>query len=202
MAEILYSRLSPYAAKARMAVLHVGFPATPRAVDAMEPTAAFLDENPLGKLPVLLLDDGRAIHDSRVIMRFLDNWSGGRLYPADAEAMIDVARRESLIDGVCDCLQAIMFEKRYRPQEKIHQGWIDRQWGKATRTLAWLEAEIGDEPMEVDAGALALRGMLGYLSIRFEGEWERNCPRLAAWPGRFDEAHPALAVAAPKLREA
>lgn len=200
MAEILYSRLSPYAAKARMAVLYVGFPATPRAVDAIEPTAAFLDANPLGKLPVLLLDDGRAIHDSRVIMRFLDHWSGGRLYPADAGAMIEVARRESLIDGVCDCLQAIMFEKRYRPEDKVHPGWIERQWSKATRALACLEAEIGDEPIDVDAGALALRGMLGYLSIRFEGEWEERFSRLAGWSGRFDDAHPPLAVAAPSLQ--
>ena len=199
MAEILYSGLSPYAAKARMAVLHVGFPATPRAVDAIDPSAAFLEANPLGKLPVLLLDDGRAIHDSRVVMRFLDLWSGGRLYPGDPEATIEVARRESLVDGICDCLQAIMFEKRYRPGDKIHQGWIDRQWGKATRALAWLEADVGGKPIEVDAGALALRGMLGYLSIRFEGQWEESCPGLASWLVRFDEAYPALAAAAPRL---
>lgn len=199
VAEILYSKLSPYAAKARMAVLHVGFPATPRAIDAIEPTAAFLEANPLGKLPVLLLDDGRAIHDSRVIMRFLDLWSGGRLYPAGAEATIEVARRESLIDGVCDCLQAIMFEKRYRPEEKIHPGWIDRQWAKATRSLAWLETDVGGQPIEVDAGVLALRGMLGYLSIRFEGQWEETCPGLVSWLARFDEAHPELAAVAPGL---
>lgn len=199
MAEILYSKLSPYAAKARMAVLHVGFPAEPRAIDAIEPSADFLEANPLGKLPVLRLDDGRAIHDSRVIMRFLDHWSGGRLYPGDADAQIEVARRESLADGVSDCLQAIMFEKRYRPAGKIHDGWIDRQWAKATRSLAVLETTVGGGSVGVDAGTLSLRGMLGYLSIRFEGEWEETRPGLAAWIARFDAAHPLLAVAAPRL---
>lgn len=199
MAEILYSRLSPYAAKARMAVLHVGFPADPRAVDAIEPTAAFLEANPLGKLPVLLLDDGRAIHDSRVIMRFLDFWSDGQFYPRDAAAQIDAALRESLADGVSDCLQAIMFEKRYRPEDKIHEGWIVRQWEKASRALKLLEAMVAATPVDIDAGALALRGMLGYLSVRFEGQWEDSCPGLVSWLTRFDEAHPELAAVAPGL---
>jgi glutathione S-transferase len=199
MAEILYSRLSPYAAKARMAVLHVGFPAKHRAVDAIEPTDAFLEANPLGKLPVLLLDDGRAIHDSRVIMRFLDLWSDGRFYPQDTAAQIEAAQRESLADGVCDCLQAIMFEKRYRPEDKIHEDWIVRQWEKASRALKQLESMVGAAPVQVDAGALALRGMLGYLSVRFEGQWEDSCPGLVSWLARFDEAHPELAAVAPGL---
>lgn len=199
MAEILYSKLSPYAAKARMAALHVGFPARPRAVDAIEPAADFLDANPLGKLPVLLLDDGRAIHDSRVIMRFLDLWSGGRLYPGDAETQVAIAMRESLCDGVSDSLQAIMFEKRYRPAEKMHVDWIERQWAKATRALGQLEATVGDGQMEPDAGTLALRAMLGYLSIRFEGQWEGSCPGLVSWVVRFDRAYPDLATVAPRL---
>ena len=195
MAEILYSLLSPYAAKTRMAVLHTGFPATPRPTDAFQPTSEFLTANPLGKVPVLLLDDGRAMHDSRVIMRFLDMWSGGKLYPADPARLIEVAQFESLCDGICDCLQAIMFEKRYRPEEKMFQGWIDRQWEKATRTLDRLEADVPD--LAPDAATLALRGMLGYLSIRFDGQWEETHPALATWIDRFDRANPEIATAAP-----
>lgn len=197
MAEILYSKLSPYAAKARMAVLHVGFPATSRAIDAFQPTLEFLEANPLGKVPVLLLDDGRTLHDSRVIMRFLDMWSRGKLYPSDPDRLIEVAQFESLCDGVCDCLQAIMFEKRYRPEDKMFQGWIDRQWEKATRTLDRLETEVPD--LAPDAATLALRGMLGYLSIRFEGEWEESHPALATWTDRFDRANPEVSTAAPGM---
>ena len=197
MAEILYSLLSPYAAKARMAVLHVGFPATSRAIDAFQPTSEFLGANPLGKVPVLLLDDGRALHDSRVIMRFLDMWSRGKLYPADPDRLIEVAQFESLCDGVCDCLQAIMFEKRYRPEAKMFQGWIDRQWEKATRTLDRLETDVAGRGLAPDAATLALRGMLGYLSIRFKGEWEESHPDLASWIDRFDRANPEVSKAAP-----
>ncbi len=98
-----------------------------------------------------------------------DSRYGGKLYPADPDRLIEVAQFESLCDGVCDCLQAIMFEKRYRPEDKMFQGWIDRQWEKATRTLDRLETEVPD--LAPDAATLALRGMLGYLSIRFEGEY-------------------------------
>lgn len=195
MSALYYSKLSPYAAKARMAVALVGYPAAAQAVDTWNPPAGFLDANPLGKVPVLITQDGTPVYDSRVILAFLDDWSGGRLYPADRPTARRVMQYESLCDGVCDCLQAIMSERRFRPEDKLHQPWIDRQWEKVVRGLVVLEAERPEGP--VDAGALALRGMLGYLSIRFEGLWEAGRPRLKAWMTDFDARNPDLAACAP-----
>jgi glutathione S-transferase len=197
MSALYYSKLSPYAAKARMAVAHVGYPAPSEPVDTLNPPEGFLAANPLGKVPVLVTPEGRAIHDSRVILAFLDAWSGGRLYPADAPAKQRVMQYESLCDGICDCLQAIMSERRYRPEEKLHQPWIDRQWEKVQRGLAALEADLPGN--DVDAAALALRGMLGYLSIRFEGLWESARPCLKAWMQQFDATNPTLADHAPRM---
>lgn len=195
MAIIYYSRLSPYAAKVRMAAVHVAYPARSEAVDTIAPPPAFLDANPLGKVPVLVTEDGNAIHDSRVIMQFLDRWAGGLLYPAYPAERLVAMRYEALCDGVCDCMQAIMSERRFKPEERHHQPWIDRQWEKVLRGLAELERDMPPEPP--DARGFALRAMLGYLSIRFEGEWEDTCPALAAWLEVFDRQFPAEAAVAP-----
>lgn len=202
MPVLLYSRLSPYAAKARIAAAHVGYPARSELTDTWQPPPEFLDANPLGKVPVLLFDDGSALHDSRVILRFLDEWSGGRLYPADREKRLAVEQLEALCDGICDCMQAIMSEKRFRPEDKIHPPWIEWQWSKVRRALERLEADIPEPAGEVNAAHAALRGMLGYLSIRFEGQWEQDRPRLVDWVKRFDTAFPHLAACAPALSQA
>lgn len=202
MAQLLYSKLSPYAAKARMALRHVGYEAEWVLTDTWNPPDAFLDANPLGKVPVLITDGGRAIHDSRVIVQFLDRWSGGRLFPAGAEARLAAEEMEALSDGICDCMQAIMSERRFRPEDKMHAPWTDRQWAKVARSLDRLELappDLPDSPHSgPHAGHIALRAMFGYLAIRFAGEWEGGHPRLTGWIARFDDAFPALAALAPQ----
>lgn len=197
-AKILYSGLSPYAAKVRMAAGFVGYEFESVPVDAFSPTDSFLSSNPLGKIPVLITSDGRTIHDSRVIVQFLDQWSGGRLFPQDPERRLAVAMLESFADGIGDCLQAIMMERRFRPEDKRHVPWTDRLWAKVTRSLDRLEGEIGLEP-ETHVGHFALRAMLGYLALRFSGEWERDCPLLSVWADAFDRDHPELVKFAPQL---
>jgi glutathione S-transferase len=197
MATIYYSKLSPYAAKVRMAAVHVGYPARSQPVDTLAPPAEFLDSNPLGKVPVLVPEDGAALHDSRVIMQFLDRWAGGGLYPAYPRERMVAMQYESLCDGVCDCLQAIMSERRHKPEERQHQPWVDRQWDKVLRTLPVLERDLPPEPLDVRG--LALRATLGYMAIRFEGEWEPSHPVLAAWAKSFDGAHPGVAGVAPSM---
>lgn len=198
-ARILFSPLSPFAAKARMAAALVGYPFTSERVNAFEPSDGFLERNPLGKLPILVTADGSNIHDSRVILRYLDQWSGGRLYPGDESARLSSALLESLADGISDCMQNIMMEVRFRPDDKRHAPYTDWYWSKVQRSLKAIEEDLptGDAPVE--AGQLALRAMLGYLVIRFEGQWEADRPRLQEWAFDFDRANPRIADYAPRV---
>ncbi|MGV6874089.1 glutathione S-transferase family protein [Pseudochelatococcus sp. B33] len=198
MATILYSRASPYGAKARMAARFAEYEAQAVLVDTFNPEPDFLKRNPLGKIPVLTSDDGRDIYDSRVITQFLDGHSGGKLFPRDDAERLAALHLESLADGISDCLQAIMSEHRFRPDEKKHAPWIDWLWSKVERSLDVLAGEPPAFERGLHAGHIALRAMLGYLAVRFAGQWEKGREDLAAWAKNFDAAYPQLAELLPQ----
>ena len=197
MAVILYAPASPYSAKARIAAAWCGIDAEARIVDTSAPPAELLAANPLGKIPVLITDEGDAIFDSRVITQYLNRQSGGALFPRKADRRLQAERLEALADGICDCLLAHIYEQRKRPTEKIHQPWLDAQWLKVSRGLDALEAAPPKLGRKADGGQIALRVMLAYLALRFEGRWERGRPKLRRWAKRFDERFPALAALLP-----
>lgn len=187
MPTILYAPASPFSAKVRMAAAMAGIALDARVVDTNADPAELLSANPLGKIPTLVLDDGSAIFDSRAITRYLDQLSGRRLYPRDAEKRLRSERLEALADGIADCAIAHVYERRLRPAEKVHQPWLDRQWAKVVRALDHLDGNLPRLGKSADAGQIALRATLGYLSLRFPGEWEKGRARLRRWAQRFDE---------------
>jgi glutathione S-transferase len=128
----------------------------------------------------------------------LNRLSGGALYPRKADKRLQVERLEALADGLCDCLIAHVYERRMRPAEIVHQPWLDKQWTKATRALDHLEGHLPKLGKKADGGQIALRAALGYLALRFEGQWERGRPKLKRWAKRFDEKFPALAALLPQ----
>ena len=199
MAAILYSTTSPYSAKVRMAAAWCGIKAQDRIVDTSADPAELLDVNPLGKIPVFVTDEGEGIFDSRAITQHLNRISGGALFPRDARRRLEAEKLEALADGICDCLLAHVQERRSRPEEKIHQPWLDRQWTKATRALDLLNAHPPKLTKKATGGQIALRATLGYLNLRFEGKWERGRARLLRWARRFDERFPQLAPLLPHL---
>lgn len=148
--------------------------------------------NPLGKIPTLVLDDGRVVFDSRAITQYLNRESKNALFPRNAEKRTEAEVLEALADGICDCALAIVYERRMRPEEKVHQDWIDGQWRKIARALDHLNANPPKLPKKITTGHIAVRAMLGYLSLRFAGEWERGRSRLTRWAARFDEKFPQL----------
>ena len=145
MPKLFYSPASPYSGKVRMAAAYVGIAVESVTVETGPQPALLTDANPLGKIPVWITDDGQSIYDSRVITQYLNRLSGNKLFPRNAEKRLDAERLEALADGICDCLLAIVYERRARPEEIIHQPWIDKQWSKVTRSLrpgaqAWLDS--------------------------------------------------------------
>lgn len=188
---LLYAPASPYSAKVRMAAAHFGIALQAEVTDVESLPPALLEANPLGKIPVLITDEGEAVYDSRVIMRHLDRLGGRRLFPSLA-----AERLEALADGICDCLLAHVYERRLRPEEKVHTPWLERQWSKTVRGLAALERDP-PEMDDLDGGTIALRATLAYASLRFAGKWEADCPELINWAARFDGRYSALAGLVP-----
>lgn len=198
MPKVLYSSASPYSAKVRMAAAYAGLPVQAVAVDTNAEPSELIDSNPLGKIPVLVTDDGQSIHDSRAITQYLNRVSGNALFPRHADKRTHAEVLEALADGICDCLLAHVYERRSRPEDKIHQAWLDKQWSKALRALDRLNAEPPKLPKKITAGHIALRATLGYLALRFGGQWERGRGKLTRWAARFDTKFPELAALIPK----
>ena len=193
MPKLLYSPASPYSAKVRMAAKHVGIELDAVVTDTGSSPAALTDANPLGKIPVLLTDDGDSIYDSRVIMQHLNRESGGKLFPRNAAKRLEAERLEALADGICDCLLAHVYERRSRPEERVESSWLDKQWTKAARSLDHLMVNTPKLPARIHGGHIALRACLSYLDLRFAGKWEKGRSKLKRWATRFDEKFPDLA---------
>ncbi len=140
--------------------------------------------NPLGKVPVLLLDDNTAIYDSRVIVEYLDLASPvARLIPEDTRQRIQVRRWEALADGCTDAAVAVAVEKR-RPSNLQSSGWISRQGAKVDRALKVMADELAERNWcngeSFNLSDVAVGCCLGYLDLRLSDlGWRRTYPNLA-----------------------
>lgn len=136
-------------------------------------------DNPLGKIPALVLDDGTTLYDSRVICQYLNDLGGGNLYPTGSDRWVAL-RREACADGICDAAILARYEGFVRPQEKRWDVWSDAQISKFRRALQALESESLGEA--VDIGTLSIAIALDYLDFRFPQEnWRSGHPKLEAW---------------------
>jgi glutathione S-transferase len=150
-------------------------------------------QNPLGKIPTLILDDGETLFDSRVILDYLDHLAGGgRIIPRHPEARFPALRMQALCDGILDASILQVYEARYRPEAIRHAPWLDYQAGKVTRGLAALEAEQQALDPTPHVGQITLACALGYLDLRFAGAWRKSHPQLVAWLDRFAAQVPAF----------
>ena len=192
MPSLLYASASPYSAKVRMAALYAGIAIDLKPTKTDEQPADLLVANPLGKIPVLVLDDSKAVHDSRVITQYLNRLSKNALFPRNAEKRTEAEALEALADGICDSALSMVYERRFRPEDQISQPWLDKQWAKITRALDLLNANPPKLPTKITVGQMALRATLGYLALRFAGKWEKGRGRLVRWASRFDEKFPEL----------
>ncbi len=135
---------SPFARKVliAMSVLGLADKIEVLETDLNDPGDSIRVQNPLGKIPALVLDDGTVYYDSRVILEVLDHLAGGgRIIPREPTARFAVMRLQALCDGILDAGVLLVYEGRYRPADKKVQAWVDRQAGKVARGLAALEAE-------------------------------------------------------------
>ena len=187
---------SPFGRQVRIAAAMLGLTDEIEivAADTQDPEDEIRVQNPLGKIPALILEDGDVIYDSRVILECLDARAGGRLIPAEAVERIRTLTLLALADGLIDAAVLLVYEGRFRPPEKHEPRWIAHQTGKVARALAAFEAAPPAEPR--DAAHVALACALGYLDLRFASAWRADHPRLVAWLDAFAAEVPSFAATA------
>ncbi|MEN2396325.1 glutathione S-transferase [Pseudomonas halotolerans] len=150
----------------------------------VKPDPALMDDNPLSKIPALRLANGTVIHDSRVILDYLDHQHvGNPLIPRDGAARWRRLTLASLADGIMDAAVMIRYETALRPSEKHWAQWLDAQRDKIRRALGMLEAEaIAELACHFDIASISVACALGYLDLRHPDlEWREANPQLAAW---------------------
>lgn len=158
--------------------------------------------NPLGKIPVLVLDDSTPLYDSRVIVEYIDAISPvSRLIPEPTRQRALVRRWEALADGLCDAAVLMTLEKR-RPATQQSNDWIERQLGKIERSVAELARDLEDKPWcngeAYSLADIATGCALGYLNLRYpELDWRDHYPNLARLSEKLDKRHSFADTAPP-----
>jgi glutathione S-transferase len=151
--------------------------------------------NPTGKIPALIRPDGPALHDSRVITRFLDARAKSGLYP---EARIwEVLTLESMADAIMDAAVLIKYEGRVRPEEQQSDVWKEAQWGKIRAALDVINARwMSHLAGPLDASHIAVGCALGYLDFRHDARgWRTGVDALAKWNEAFQQRDSMQATA-------
>ena len=184
MSMILYNGpTSPFGRTVKVTMLELALPVEEKAIDVY--TAEFLDKkNPLRQIPTLLLADGRAIADSRIICRYFDSISGREtLYPkAD---YWDLETRISLVIGIMEAgLQRRM--EIVRPEGEKSPGFIQKQESRIDRSIDYLETlidKIAAKTLAMDQIVTACA--LAYTDFRYNDGWRQRCPNLDRWSRDF-----------------
>jgi glutathione S-transferase len=190
---------SPFVRKVRIAAAVCGLAdrLDVQVTDTGDDVGPLRRENPLGKIPALILEDGTALYDSRVIAEFLDTQAGGGVIIPKGTERLAVLTLQALADGLCDAAVLRVYEARWRPEEGRSERWLQHQSGKIERALSSLEAsppKLSDPP---NIGQIAVACALGYLDLRAAGEWRKTHPKLVAWLDDFAAKVPSFGETTP-----
>jgi glutathione S-transferase len=192
-----WSPRSPFVRKVMIAAQELGLADRIRTVRTVvrmgQPNADLLPDNPLSKIPTLVLDDGRALFDSLTIIAYLDHLAGGgRLVPPDGDARWEAMTRHALGNGLLDLL-ILWRNERDKPAEARTAEWLASFEAKCRACLDRLEHDVpalAATPFGI--GHIAIGCALGYLDFRFADlPWREGRPALAAWQADF-EARPSV----------
>ncbi len=200
--KLFHSGTSPFVRKVSIALRESGLLDKVEHISvAVSPFAPGDDvpaQNPLGKVPCMVLDDGTPLYDSRVICRYLDDLAPtANLYPK-GEALWAALTLEATADGIMDAAVSMAYEQRTRPEDKVFDGWLDAQWLKIDRTMSvleskWMPALNGTPNLPV----LSIAAALQYIDMRHdERNWRGSHPVLAAWLADIAD-RPSLAETVP-----
>jgi glutathione S-transferase len=182
--KIIGSLTSPYVRKVRIVFSEKKVEASHEIENVWAADTKISATNPLGKVPCLLLEDGEAIYDSRVIAEYADTLSPvGKLIPSESRERATVKTWEALADGIMDAAILARLEATWRPVEQQSPAWIDRQMGKIDTALRQMSAQLGENAWchgnQITLADIAAGCALGYLAFRLPNiEWQTQYPNL------------------------
>ena len=188
---LISTATSPFGRKVKIAARAHGLHdrLTIRAGDPWTEGDILRSANPLGKMPALITNDGRAIYDSGVILEYFDSLlDARRLFPTER---FETRIFHALGSGLIDAGILITYERNRRPKEYAYEPWIAHQTGKLERGLASL-CNHAPDPRVADAGAIAVACALGYFDWRKQIDWRARYPALVDWLDAFRAATPAF----------
>ena len=186
---------SPFGRKVKMVAKILGIydRLTIEMSNTNDPQDTLRQQNPLGKIPILILDDGRKIFDSRVICEYLDAQVDGiTLHPTESDARWEALTLQALGDGIVDASILQVYENRMRPEDKRHDDWLSYQADKVKRSLDQLSQTPPSLEGDLTIGHVAIACALGYLDLRFGGKWRASYPALVTWLDAFRARVPAF----------
>lgn len=196
------SSTSPFGRKVKVAALVTGHRSKLSIVnaDTMSADDPLRKDNPLGKIPCLILNDGTTVYDSRVIIEWLDHDAGGdKVIPKEWPKRLAALKLQALGDGIMDAAILLLYEGRFRDAEKHETRWLDHQRGKVERGLATLESDPPKASAMPDVGTLTIACMLDWLDFRFSTLASGKYPKLAAFLTEMNKMMPHFPETKPTL---
>jgi glutathione S-transferase len=201
--KLLAALISPYTRKVRVVLAEKKIECEMQIVDVAPADNPVNAHNPLGKIPTLVLDDGTALYDSRVIVEFLDSVSPiSRLIPEPTRDRVAVRRWESLADGVLDAGLLVRYES-IRDKKEQSKGWSDKQLARMKRGMEQISKDLGERVHchadRYSLADIAVACCMGWLDFRKPGgvDWRKDYPAVARHYDKMME-RPAFAETIPK----
>ena len=191
MLKLISATPSPYARKVRIALAEKGIPFELITEVPWDSTTATPRHNPLEKLPVLILEDGSSVYESRYILEVIEaKWPDPPMLPAGIDGILAARKVEVIADGICDAC-VLLFWERHRAPEQQSAEWIARQRRKVDGGLRALAELAGDRDWLVGdrfgLAEIATGTVLRYLDVRFpEHPWRQQYPNLVALSARLE----------------
>jgi glutathione S-transferase len=183
--KLIGSVTSPYVRKVRVVLAEKKLDYVFELENVWSPDTKISASNPLGKVPCLVMEDGSAMYDSRVIAEYLDTLTPVcKLLPANSRDRANVKVWEALADGVADAAVLAYLERTQRPAELQSPAWIERQMGKVRAGLQVMSDNLGEQPfcmgIHYTLADVAVGCMLGWLLLRFPAiDWRSEHANLA-----------------------
>jgi glutathione S-transferase len=199
---LIASPTSPYARKVRIVMAEKKIDWEVEMTDVWSPATEISRFNPLGKVPCLIMDDGGAVFDSRVIVEYLDTLTPvGHLIPTGGRQRVEIRTWEALADGIIDALVAVRLEHTQRPAHLQSPSWVSRNLGKADTALLAASGGLADKPWcngeRFTLADIALGVALSYIDFRFPAiDWRDRHPNLARYHEKI-AARPSFLETAP-----